>query len=47
MHEPSGLSTFCVNDVFKNDYIHDMSFVIKEVKQMLEFRFPNKSKYEN
>ena len=41
-----GLSTYCVNDVFVNKNVKDMSFVIDEIKQLLELRFPNLSKYE-
>lgn len=42
-----GLNSYCVNDVFRNSNISDMSFVVNEVEKLLIYRFPNVSKYEN
>lgn len=42
-----GLNSYCVNDVFRNSNISDMSFVINEVEKLLIHRFPKVSKYEN
>ena len=41
-----GLYTYCINDVFKHENIKDMSFVLKEVEQILKLRFPDQCKYE-